>query len=182
VKFLELVQQRRSVRRYAPEPISRKDLDQCIEAARLAPSANNEQPWYFIVVDDRQAIQQLVAAAMSGIYATSRFVKHAAALVVVITEPGKLSNQVGSRFRRTHFNLIDIAIACEHLVLQAQELGIGSCWLGWFKEKAVKRFLKLPRSARIDIVISLGYPRADDQAKVRQRKTLDSIRRYYSSQ
>ncbi len=178
MRFLELAQKRHSVRSYAPTPVPREKIDRCIEAARLAPSACNSQPWTFIVIDDREAIEKCADLAFSGIYSMNSFAKNAAALIVVITERSRYSATLGGYLRGTRYSLIDVGIACEHLVLQAAEEGLGTCWIGWFNEKRLKRFLGLPRSAKIDIAISMGYPAGQKEGS-KNRKSLDEVRRYH---
>jgi len=173
----ELVQQRRSVRRYSDRPISREDLARCLEAARLAPSACNSQPWKFIVVDDPAVKNRLAERIFSGMYSMNAFAKAAPVLIAVVSEKMKFLAAVGSQVRATPYYLVDIGIACEHLVLQAQELGIGSCWMGWFNEKVLKEELKVPKDRKVDIVIALGYP-PDDKPVEKSRRTLESISSY----
>jgi nitroreductase len=179
--FLELAQKRHSVRNYAPTPVPREKIDRCLEAARLAPSACNSQPWTFVVIDDRKAIATFAEQAFLGIYSRNSFARNAAVLIVVITERSKYSATLGGYFRGTQYSLIDIGIACEHLVLQAAEEGLGTCWIGWFNERRIKRLLGLSRSAKIDVVISMGYP-ADEKQVQKNRKPLDEVRRYHSAQ
>jgi nitroreductase len=105
------------------------------------------------------------------------FAKSAPVLIVVLTERSKYAAQLGGYFRGIQYSLIDIGIACEHFVLQADEDGLGTCWLGWLNERAVKRVLGLPRSARIDVMISVGYPEPADERE-KPRKTLDDMRAY----
>lgn len=168
--FLELVQNRRSCRRYSPRPIPRPVIERCLEAARLAPSACNSQPWRFIVVEDPALKSCLGEKAFSGIYAMNRFAQEAPILVVVIRERSKYAARVGGALRGIPYSLIDLGIAVEHLVLQAEEEGVGSCWLGWFDERAVKRVLGLPRSDKVDILLSLGYPQ-DNGPVAKNRKS-----------
>ncbi len=129
----------------------------CLEAARLAPSACNSQPWKFIVVDDKELKERLCRAAFSGIYSAMSFARKAPVMVAVVSEKARFLARVGSLFRGTNFYLIDIGIAAEHFVLQAEELGLGTCWLGWFNEKAVKSILNVPKEKKIDVLIALGY-------------------------
>jgi len=176
--FLDLVRKRQSVRSYLQKPVPRQIIDRCIEAARLAPSACNSQPWSFIVVDDERLKNTLAERAFSGIYAINSFARQAPVIIAVVTGRSAYVARLGSYFRGTRYNLIDIGIACEHLVLQAAEEGVGTCWLGWFNERAVKRVLGLARSAKVDILISMGYPQ-DETPQQAQRKGLDEIRRYH---
>jgi len=175
--FNELVKKRRSVRTYLNKKIPREIIDQCLEAARLAPSACNVQPWSFIVIDNPELKNKIADQAFSGLYSLNSFVKQAPVLIVVITDKVSFKTGLGKLFRKVQYSLIDIGIACDHLTLQAEELGVGSCWLGWFNEKVVKKILKLPKSDSVDILISLGYPEKD-YIKEKKRKSLDEIRRY----
>ena len=176
--FGELVQRRRSVRRYTSEPVPRPLVDQCLEAARLAPSACNSQPWSFLVVDEPGRRDRLAAAAFSGVYAMCAFARQAPVLVAMVTERSRFSAALGGLWRGVQYNLVDIGIAGEHFALQAAELGLGSCWLGWFDEKAVHRELNLPRGTRVDILFSLGWPADTPPPAGQVRRPLDAIRRY----
>ncbi|MDD5218482.1 MAG: nitroreductase family protein, partial [Candidatus Omnitrophica bacterium] len=158
-----------------------EDLLKCVEAARLAPSACNSQPWSFIVVDAPDRVRDIGQKIFSGLYNMNRFAIEASALIVVISEKQKFLSVLGGKIRDTRYYLIDIGIACEHLVLQAEELGIGSCWLGWFDEKALKAALSVPRDKKIDIVIALGYAEGDASSRPRIRKTLDEITSFDAS-
>jgi len=181
MSFIDLVKKRRSARRYSERPVSREIIDQCLEAARLAPSACNSQPWSFIVVDNPEKKNEIVRQAMSGIYKLNTFVAEAPVIVVVVTERSRYVARLGGLIRNVKYNLIDIGIACDHLTLQAEELGVGTCWLGWFHEKKVKKILNLPRNTHIDILISMGYPQetSDDHSpKEKNRRPLEEIRSY----
>jgi len=179
MEFMELVEKRISVRKYSSEPVPRELIDQCLEAARLAPSACNSQPWSFIVIDDEKTKNEIVKKTMAGIYSSNKFVMTAPVLIAAITEHSTYIARMGGMLRNVKYNLIDIGIACEHLVLQAAELGLGTCWLGWFDENILKKILKLPKSTKVDILISLGYPDKDLPPKKRIRKPLEEMRRYF---
>lgn len=172
--LLDLINKRKSVRNYINRPIPREDLLKCIEAARLAPSACNGQPWKFIVVDEPLLKKKVCEKAFSGIYSMNKFVETAPVLIIVISEKEKFMSALGGKIRGTRYYLLDIGIASEHLVLQAAELGIGSCWIGWFSEKGVKSILKIPRHKKIDAIISLGYSKEDRPAP-KMRKPLGEI-------
>ncbi|OGX11111.1 MAG: hypothetical protein A2351_07980 [Omnitrophica bacterium RIFOXYB12_FULL_50_7] len=172
--FLELIQKRRSVRLYSDRPVAKEDLLKCLEAARLAPSGCNSQPWHFIVIDEPGLRKRVAGRIFSGLYAMNKFAQKAPVLIAVVSEKEKFLASFGGQIRDTRYCLLDIGIACEHLILQAQELGIGSCWMGWFDEEALKEELKIPKNKKIDIVISLGF---SDEEKVvpRKRKALAEI-------
>lgn len=175
--FFELVRKRKSVRKYSSKLIPPEVIDKCLDVAKLAPSACNSQPWFFIVVDEEKTKNELADKAFSGMYSVNSFAKEAPVLIVVVTEKNKYTVRVGGYLRGTQYSLIDVGIACEHFILQATEFGVGTCWLGWFNEKAVKKFLKIPREAKVDIIISMGYPE-EENPKEKTRKSLSEIRRF----
>lgn len=176
--FLHLVRHRRSVRVYRQDPVPRPVLDRCLEAARLAPSACNCQPWRFFVCDTPVLRSRLAEAAFSGVFSLNRFARTAPVLIVVAAESPSLPPLLAGCARRVRFPLLDIGIACEHLLLQATEEGLGSCWIGWFNDAAVKKLLGLGRFTWVPVMLALGYP--DEEATERKRKTLDEIRTYLS--
>lgn len=177
MRFLELVKRRRSTRKYFTKPVSREVIDRCLEAACLAPSACNSQPWFFIVIDDEKLKNKVSAAAFSGLYSMNSFARKAPVLIIVVTERSSYIARLGGYFRGVQYSLIDIGIVCEHLVLQAEEDGIGSCWLGWFNEGAIKEILGIARDKKIDVIISLGYPQSEER-KQKPRKPLSEVRRF----
>jgi len=172
--FGELIQKRRSVRRYSDRTVAKEDVLKCLEAARLAPSGCNSQPWHFIVIDEPGLRKRVGERIFSGVYSMNKFAQDAPVLVAVVSEKEKFLASLGGQIRDTSYCLIDIGIACEHLVLQARELGIGSCWIGWFDEKALKEELRLPKNKKLDIVIALGYS-AEDKVTPKARKSLEEI-------
>ncbi len=155
--LLDLIKHRKSVREFLDKPVEREKIMRCLEAARLAPSASNSQPWRFIIVDDKQLKKKLCDAAFKGIYFINSFCKTAPVIVVIVSEKPRFLTRIGAMFRGTQYYLIDIGIAGEHFVLQAEELGLGTCWIGWFNERAVKPILNIPQHKKIDIMIALGY-------------------------
>jgi len=178
--LLDLLKHRKSVRDFLDKPIEREKIMMCLEAARVAPSACNSQPWKFIVVDDRELKNKLCDTAFSGIYWVNSFCKTAPVLVAVVSEKSKFLARIGGMFRGTKYYLIDIGIACEHFVLQAEDLGLGTCWIGWFDEQAVKSILNVPRSKKIDILIALGYYDRDKLGSEHGREPIDRIASFNS--
>lgn len=176
--FLDLTKQRCSTRTYRHDPVPREAIERCLEAARLAPSACNSQPWRFIVVCRPDLQARLAEAAFSGAYAMNRFAAAAPVLVAVVRQRSGYAARLGGFLRGMQYSLIDIGIACEHFVLQAAEEGLGTCWLGWFNEKRVKRVLDLPRRTRIDIMLSVGYPQeaAGGDRKRKDRTEMSEIK------
>jgi nitroreductase len=177
VSFLDLVKKRRSVRKYLERPVPREAVVRCLEAARLSPSACNSQPWRFLVLDDPELKSRLSDSAFSGIHSINSFAGKAPVLVVIVTERSSFASSLGSCFRGVQYSLIDIGIAGEHFILQAEEEGLGTCWLGWFNEKEVKKVLGLTRNSRVDVIISLGYP-VETERPGHTRKTLSEMSRF----
>ena len=174
MSFLDLAKKRYSVRNYKDTPIPREKIDRCIEAARLAPSACNSQPWKFIVVDEAELRNKLAKAAFEGILDFNHFAFKAPVLILIISEREKMFAKFGSIVKKKNFSQMDIAIAAEHFCLQATEEGLGTCMLGWFNEKIVKKMLSIPRTKRIELIISIGFS-ADENIPRKKRKSIDEI-------
>jgi len=178
--LLELIKSRNSIREFINRPVEREKIMTCLEAARLAPSASNSQPWRFIIVDDRDMKNRLCEAAFTGIYSFNSFCKTAPVILAIISEKSKFLASIGGMYRGTQYNLIDIGIAGEHFVLQAQELGLGTCWIGWFNVTAVKSILNIPRQKKVDILIALGYPEPGKPTQRHDRKSMGNIASFNS--
>jgi nitroreductase len=175
MQFMKLITSRQSVRKYASRAVEAEKLDLCIEAARLAPSASNVQPWRFVVVDDPLLKDSVARACFGPGSSFNRFTVQAPVIVVIVLEPSTVLNRIGAAIKRRDFPLIDIGIAAEHLCLQAAELGLGTCMMGWFDERAMKRLLGIPASKRIGLVVSLGYPEEGDPSRPKIRKPVEAI-------
>lgn len=180
--LLDLIKHRRSIRDFLDKPVEREKIMKCLEAARLAPSACNAQPWRFIVVDDEEVKDKLCVAIFGGIYSLNSFCQKAPVIVVIISERRRFStatsrflSAIGGTLRRTKYYLIDIGIAGEHFILQAEELGLGTCWIGWFNEGAVKRILNIPRHKKIDTLIALGYYHEKKSPAGHKRRPVNGI-------
>lgn len=176
--FLDLARKRASIRKYSPRPVERQLIDKCLEAARLSPSACNSQPWQFIIIEEKGQKDRLCKTVLSGVYGMNAFACQAPVIIVVIADSGNWLLKVCNTLRNTKMYLFDIGIACSNLCLQAAELGLGTCMLGWFDERKVKKFLSIPRNKRVPLMIALGYPDAGYVAVDKIRKPLSGISRY----
>lgn len=156
--FLDLVRRRTSCRQFDPDrPVPKQAILQCLEAARLAPSACNQQPWRFIIVDDPSTRQAFFdQARLPGIPHT--WWQTVPVFVVVCCQRNVVTHRLASFVSGLPYAWMDTAIAAEHFVLAAAELGLGTCWIGWFHEKRVKKLLAIPSSVRVAALIALGYP------------------------
>ena len=168
MSVLDTVRHRRSVRRYKAEAVPEDALARVLEAARLAPSAKNLQPWKFIVVREREAKEKLAEAAFG-----QTFMAEADLVIVACGFPDKAYPKQG-RFMNSW--PIDVTIAFEHLILQAAEEGLGTCWIGAFEEAPVKALLGVPDDVRVMAMTPLGWPA--ESPRDRGRKSLDEIVSY----
>ncbi len=179
--FYEILMKRRSCRSFSEKEISRQDIEKCVEAARLAPSACNSQPWKFIIIQEEKRKAELVQAAASGVYTDkigpNRLLQQAPVIIALINQKMKLTARGAALIKGTDYALLDMGIAGEHFVLQATELGLGTCWVGWFNEKKVKKLLHVPKSLRIPCLLAMGYPK-EDKIKEKKRKELRDIMSY----
>ena len=168
--FNTLLLTRQSVRRYRDQPVEPEKIEQLIEAVRLAPSASNSQPWKLIIVDEPELKNRVASATFSTLVAFNKFVPQAPVLAVLVVEKPKLITQIGGRLKDRDFPLIDIGIAAEHFCLQATELGLGTCMLGWFDEPVIQKLLHIPPYKRIGLVIALGYEVGEESPRPKIRK------------
>lgn len=172
----EIINKRQSVRKYKDRPIETKKIEACIEAARMAPSASNGQPWKFVVVTEPKLKEQIAAATYDKLITFNKFAHQAPVLVIIVLEPTKKMTQIATRLKKKDWPIMDIGIAAEHFCLKATEQDLGTCMLGWFREKKLKELLKIPQNKSIALVITLGY--ADDKQREKIRKPKNQILTY----
>jgi nitroreductase len=177
--FLELAISRQSVRAYTDKSIEKEKIMRCLEAARLAPSACNSQPWKFIVVDDNELKNLIADATNNRILPLNHFTKQAPVHIVVVREKANTTSKMGEIIRNKTYTLIDVGIATEHFCLQAETEGLGTCILGWFDEKQVKKLLNIPKNKRAELIITVGYPASAEKRK-KKRKGIEEIYSYNS--
>ena len=146
--IMEAIKTRRSIRRYLDKPVEEEKLKTVLEAARLAPSARNNQEWKFIVVRDAEKRQKLMAAAKG-----QAFVGHAPVVIACCAVDAERVMACGQKA-----GPIDVAIAVDHMTLAAVELGLGTCWVCAFDELPVKKLLEIPDGPRVIALLALGYP------------------------
>ncbi len=175
--FLNLVKIRRSVRNYRSKAVEKDKIFRCIEAARLAPSACNAQPWSFIVIDDEELKNKVAEQTSNRLLPLNHFTRQAPVHVAVVQEKANITSRLGQTIRDKVFPWMDIGIAAVHFCLQAAAEGLGTCMLGWFNEKNVKQLLGVPASKRVLLIITLGYP-ADERVVEKKRKSMNEILYY----
>ncbi|MCB2195564.1 MAG: nitroreductase family protein [Bacteroidetes bacterium] len=175
-ELLELIYKRQSDRAYLATPIEDDKLHRVLEAGRLAPSACNAQPWKFIVVNDQDLKNKIADCTSSKVLGMNHFTKQAPVHIVIVEERANFTSSAGSLIKGKHFPLIDIGITAEHMCLQAAAEGLGTCMLGWFDETNVKKLLNIPKSKRVPLIITLGYPASETREK--RRKEINQITSY----
>ena len=142
---------RRSIRRYKDKKISPNEMEDILEAARLAPSAANRQAWELIVIEDRETKNPLVPLCKN-----QKFVGECSALLVGIEDPAQ------------RWSRVDAAIMLDHITLAAYEKGLGTCWIGAFDKERIESLLGVPSNRSVAICLTLGYP--DESPTPRSRK------------
>lgn len=176
MKFIELIQKRQSVRKYSGKAIEKEKILRCIEAARLAPSACNAQPWKYIVIDEPELKNKVARETFSVVAPFNKFALQAPVIIAIVMEKPNFLSQFGGRVKDKDFYLIDIGITAEHFCLQAAEEGLGTCIIGWFNEKAVIKLLSIPSRKRIGLLITVGY--TADEPRKKKRKNLSDMSSY----
>ncbi|MFP4346376.1 MAG: nitroreductase family protein [Anaerolineales bacterium] len=164
---LTLLKERRSIRRYRPDPVPEALLEQVLEAGRWAPSASNRQPWHFVVVRD-EAVRKAVAEHAAYFFVKWAHVEEAPVLIILC---GNAGNRVYRQFLHE-----DVGLAGGQMMLQAAALGLGTCWLGGLDREAIGEVIKAPDDVEVIGLLTLGYP--DEDPEPPARKSLGEIVHY----
>jgi nitroreductase len=169
MEFMEVVRRRRSIRKYIPKDIPEHQLATILEAARLAPSGGNRQPWKFIVIRDNEMKAKVAAACSNQLWMSD------ASVIIVgcwLPRPG-VDNMPLAR---------DVTMAMEHIVLAAVNEGLGTCWIGasGARAPALRSLLRIPPEVGINASITIGYPAAPPRQK--ETKTIEEIMCYEAYQ
>lgn len=171
----EAIRTRRSVRKYKDTEIPKEHIQKMLESARLAPSGNNTQPWRFIVIRDQEMKKRLYEVCQR-----QRWMLEAPVLIACVADlKARLKDTEGVRIDETSPDvevkkiIRDTTIASEHIVLEAQELGLSTCWIAWFVQEDVRPILNIPEDKYVIAIITVGY--SDQNPKPRPRKALTKI-------
>ena len=168
--FLDLVKQRESCRAFTGASVDDASLTTIVEAMRLAPSATNQQPWRFVVVTE-PTVRKKMASAMQ------RFTGDASAFIVIVEDRRRLAVKGMEKLKRQAWTHYDFGIAVAHGALMATELGLGSCIIGWFKEKRVAEAIGVPKADRIRLILALGKSE-DPTPREKKRKPMEDVARW----
>lgn len=175
---MEEIENRRSIRKYKDKRVEEEKLKQILESARLAPSGSNTQPWIFIVVESNGTKEKLSAADHNQLWMMSAPVfivcvadircRISADKIVVINE-----NSPEPELKQI---IRDTAVAIEHILLEAEHMGLAACWTAWFDQDDIRPILNIPEDKYVCGIIALGY--GDELPNQRPRKNLEEIVRY----
>lgn len=163
--LMDLIEKRKSIRSYKPQDVEEEKLNYILQAFRKAPSAKNLQPWKLIIVKDKKKISDLSIACNN-----QTFLSEAPILIVACAKEDEAYGVMGGYMNSYP---VDIALALEHLILAATEKGLGTCWIGAFKEKLVKDLLDVPDNIRVVAITPVGYPATE--GRTRGRKPISKI-------
>ncbi len=174
MNFTEIAINRQSCRNYDPQKeIEKEKLTAILEAARLAPSACNGQP-YKITVCTGETAKKIAKATMG--MGMNKFTADAPVMLVISEEPYVASAALGAKAKKNDYRSIDIGIVTAYLTAEATAQGLSTCILGWFDDKEIRALCDLSHPVRI--VISLGYAKEDDPLRPKKRKELDTLVKY----
>jgi len=158
MSLVDIILKRRSIRNYRNESIPEKVLRNILEAGRMAPSANNSQPWHFVVITESKLKEKLATGRWN------RFIKDSAITIV------------GCRDRDNEWSIVDVTIALENMVIAAEAQGVGSCWIGDFIENELKELLAIPQNLEVVALLTFGYPAEKPTSP--KKKKLEEIVHY----
>lgn len=162
MEFVDVIKSRRSIRGYSDRNVEDDKIEYLLECARLAPSWMNKQCWRFVVVREKERIEELAKASI-----INRWLRKVPVILVACAE--LLSS--GKKKDMEYFG-VDVAIAMEHVILAATDIGLGSCWIGGFDEKKVKKVLEMPPRIRVVALTPLGYPAQKEGISEKGRKII----------
>lgn len=166
------IESRRSVRKYLSTPVSKEDLDTILNAALMAPSGNNAQPWKFLIIDSEEDKALLKE---KNIFKQD-FVLTAPTLILCLSDPDCFPAEkfeAALDDNNTLRAVRDLSLASQNMVLQATELGLGTCYIGWMDKPGIKKLFNIPKRFVAPYVITLGYPA--DEAHAARKKTIEEI-------
>lgn len=175
MNFMEIANARQSCRSYdESRPVEQEKLDAVLEAARLAPSACNGQPWHITVC--KGEIAKEVALLTRGLGGMNKFAVQAPIMVVLSEMPYVKSAALGAKVKNNDYRSMDIGIACAYLTAEATAQGLSTCILGWFDDEKVRKLCNIEHPIRL--IITLGYAKEDDPLRKKVRKNINDLVTY----
>jgi nitroreductase len=174
--FLELAAKRSSCRKYSDRPVEREKLVKIIEAARLTPSGCNSQPWKFVVVDDPKIAPEVAKTVQH--FGVNEYFANVKSFVIVLEERAVLMPKIASVLDSQYWAKGDLGAATYAITLAAESLGLGTCIIGVFDRPKLTQLLDLPKDQRFFLIVAVGYPETEKEARPKLRKPLEDIVRF----
>ena len=162
MEFGEVILKRTSIRNYKPDPIPKDKLEFILECARQSPSWANTQCWRFIIIQDSETIKSIAKASL-----INRWLKNVPCIIIACAD----TTSSGTKNNINYFT-VDVAIALEHLVLGATDVGLGTCWIGGFDESKIKDLIGIPNRVKIVAMTPLGFPAEKTSSSQKIKKAL----------
>jgi len=170
---LDIIKKRYSCRRYRLDEVDRSRLAVMKEAVRWAPSACNRQPYTFLFISDEKIIKEIAQAVPLGPVSVNKWIETAPLIVAAVGKPEIVWHRM-TQVIDTDYHRTDAIIAMDHLSLAATEMGLGTCWVGWFHRKKVGKILKINSGEEVVILMTVGFPVSDPSSR-KPRKDLDEL-------
>lgn len=176
--MLNEIRTRRSIRKYTDQPVTGEMVAQLLESARLAPSGSNTQPWHFIVVRSEDTRRKLSEVSHKQEWMTSAPVHIVCVADIRVRIGGDEGISVDENSPQFELKQIirDTAIAVDHVVLEAESMGLSTCWVAWFDQKDIRPVLNIPSDKFVLCILTVGY--SDEKPNARPRKQLETIVHY----
>jgi len=174
--YFELIHKRESCRDFDTRPVEKEKLERCVEAARIAPSACNSQPWKYLVVTNAEMVKKLRPTMQD--LGMNKFVDACPAFAIVLEEPTRLKVAVSQRFKDQGFAPIDLAFSASQFCYAATELGLSTCIIGWHNEPKIREMFDLKKTERVRLILAVGYAKTD-KLREKKRKPTEEIAVFY---
>ena len=175
--YFDLIQRRESCRNFDPNrPVEKEKLQRCAEAAWIAPSACNGQPWHYLIVTNSELAEKLRPLMME--LNMNKFVKNCPAFAVVLEENTILKVSLSQKFKDQDFAPIDVAFSASQFCYAATEQGLSTCIIGWHNETKIRELFNLPKSSRVRLILAVGYA-ASDTLREKKRKPIEDVVTFY---
>ena len=175
--YFDLIARRESCRNFDPNrPVEKEKLQRCAEAAWIAPSACNGQPWKYLIMTNPELNEKLRPLMME--LGMNKFVKNCPAFAVVLEEATVLKVSLSQKFKDQDFAPIDVAFSASQFCYAATEQGLSTCIIGWHNEQKIRELFGLPKTTRVRLILAIGYA-ADETLRKKQRKPIDDVIRFY---
>lgn len=175
--YFELIKRRESCRNFDPDrPVEREKLVRCAEAAWLAPSACNGQPWKYLIVTNPELVTKL-RPLMQGL-GMNKFVDECSAFAVVLEEPTVLRVTASQRLKDQNFAPIDVAFSASQFCYAATEQGLSTCIIGWHNEQKIRELFGLAKTERVRLILAVGYAKTD-ALREKKRKPINDVVVFY---